>query len=83
MTDTERKEIIDYGLYRLKIILAGIAVTLLLGYILGIFVQSLCFLSGFFGNQALRGRISCRNTKTLFFDFLFSIIYLFSYFSEL
>ena len=55
MTDSERKEIIDYGLYRLKIILAGIAVTLLLGYILGIFVQSLCFLLGFLAIRRYAG----------------------------
>ncbi len=73
MTDLERKEIIDYGLYRLKIVLAGIAVTLLLGYILGIFVQSLCFLSGFFAIRRYAGGYHAE-TQKLCFLISFSVV---------
>ncbi len=75
MTDSERKEIIDYGLYRLKIILAGIAVTLLLGYILGIFVQSLCFLSGFLAIRRYAGGYHA-GTQKLCFLISFSVLFI-------
>lgn len=73
MAAAERKEIIDYGLYRLKIILAGIAVTLLLGYILGIFVQSLCFLAGFLAIRRYAGGYHAK-TQKLCFLISFSVV---------
>lgn len=66
MTDSEKKEIIDYGLYRLKIILVSIAVTLLLGCIMGIFVQSVCFLISFLAIRRYAGGYHAGTQKLCF-----------------
>lgn len=66
MTDSERKEIIDYGLYRLKIILVSMAVTLLLGCIMGIFVQSVCFLISFLAIRRYAGGYHAKTQKQCF-----------------
>ncbi|MCI8669014.1 MAG: accessory gene regulator B family protein [Lachnospiraceae bacterium] len=66
MTDLEKREIIDYGLYRLKIILISIVTTLLLGWILEIFVQSVCFLLGFLAIRRYAGGYHAKTQKICF-----------------
>ena len=63
MSEEENKEIIEYGMYRLKIYLVSIIVILALGYIMKMFIQSACFLVSFLPLRCYAGGYHAKTQK--------------------
>lgn len=66
MPDEEKKEIIQYGMERIKVILISISVTLLVGYIFDVLYQSIVFLLFFYPLRRYAGGYHAKTQKTCF-----------------